>query len=336
MAGERLASVRFRRERQAQWRALEELVIRAERRGLKSLHAEEVLRLPLLYRDCASSLSVARSISLDANLVAYLEALAGRAYFVVYGTRVRIGGLLARFVWRQFPAAVCAAWLPILFSAALLLAGIGTGWMMTAADSSWFHAFVSADLAEGRTPAASRAELAESLFDSAPPAERLAAFASFLFQQNARIGMMCFALGALLGVPVVLLLVYNGLAVGAMCAAFAGQGLALEFLAWLCVHGTTELLAVAICGGAGFHLASAMIDPGRRSRLAALAAHGRRAAALAVGAVGMLLLAALIEGFVRQLITDTAWRLAIGGFMLAAWCGYFAGFGRAGRGHGSP
>lgn len=332
MAGEGLASQRFRRERHQDWRTLEELVKRAERRGLKSLHADELLRLPLLYRDCASSLSVARSISLDANLVAYLEALAGCAYFVVYGTRVRFGELLARFVWRQFPAAVCAAWLPILFSAALLLAGIGTGWMMTAGDSRWFDAFVSADLADGRTPAASRAELAESLFDSAPPAERLAAFASFLFQNNARIGMMCFALGALIGAPVVVLLIYNGLALGAMCAVFDGQGIALEFLAWLSVHGTTELLAVAICGGAGFHLASAMIDPGRRSRLAALAAHGRRAAALAVGAVGMLLLAALIEGFVRQLITDTAWRLGIGGFMLAAWVVYFAGFGRAGRG----
>ena len=85
---------------------------------------------------------------------------------------------------------------------------------------------------------------------------------------------------------------------------------------------------MAICGGAGFHLASAMIDPGRRSRLAALAAHGREAALLAVGAVGMLFVAAAIEGYGRQWVADTAWRFAIGGFMLAAWCCYFGAAGR--------
>ena len=331
MSDELLASYRFREERQARWQALETLVERAEREGLGNLRAEELLEVPLLYRACASSLSVARSISLDANLVAYLESLVARAYFVVYGAPAGPGAMARQFALRDLPAAVRGACWPILFSAALMLAAAAAGWTLTAADGAWFETFVDADLADGRTPAASREELAATLFQSPPPAERLVTFATFLFQNNARIGILCFALGAAFGVPVALLLAYNGLMLGAMCAVFASKGLTVDFLAWLCIHGSTELFAVAVCGGAGLHLAKAMIDPGRHSRLAALKMHGRRAAVLAVGAVGMLFVAALIEAFGRQWIIDTTARFAVGGLMFVAWCAYFAVCGRGGQ-----
>lgn len=328
MANDGPASQRFRAERQHSWQQLEALVRQAEQQGLERLDAQELFRIPLLYRACASSLSVARSVSLDANLVAYLESLASRAYFVVYGARSGLGALAGTFVWHRFPAAVRSVLWPIVLAGALMIGGVAAGWSITAADSAWFEAFVSEEMASGRTPAATREELAETLSHKPPPGEALAAFASFLFSNNARVGMMCFALGAALGVPVVVLLVYNGLALGAMCAVFAGKGLTAEFLAWLAIHGTTELTAVVICGGAGFHLAGAMIDPGRQSRMAALAARGRVAATLVLGAVMMLFCAALLEGFGRQLVMDTTARGGVGGVMLAAWCAYFACCGR--------
>ena len=55
-----LRSYEFRREREPSWRDLEELVTRAEKKGVRSLSAEELARLPLLYRTVLSSLSVAR------------------------------------------------------------------------------------------------------------------------------------------------------------------------------------------------------------------------------------------------------------------------------------
>ncbi|MCA9513651.1 MAG: hypothetical protein KC635_01795, partial [Myxococcales bacterium] len=63
MAQFTLKSFEFRREREAQWRELEQLVDRVEGRGLGALSAEELHRLPSLYRAALSSLSVARAIS---------------------------------------------------------------------------------------------------------------------------------------------------------------------------------------------------------------------------------------------------------------------------------
>jgi len=46
----------------------------------------------------------------------------------------------------------------------------------------------------------------------------------------------------------------------------------------------------------------------------------------------MLVVAAVLEGFARQLVADSFGRLAIGGFMLAAWCAYFFAVGRKPKG----
>ncbi|MXY56421.1 MAG: stage II sporulation protein M [Gammaproteobacteria bacterium] len=329
MPDDLLKSYRFRQEREGKWRELEALIARAERHGLKSLDAEELARAPALYRACMSSLSVARSISLDANLLAYLESLSLRAYFVVYGVRANLGQVLARFFRRDFPVAVRRTGWSNALAAGLLLAGVATGWAVTAKEPAWFEAFVSTAMAQGRTPDATRQELAETIFDKPKAADQMTAFATFLFTHNARIGMLCFALGAAFGVPVVLLLFYNGLAIGAICAVFDGKDLTVEFLAWLAIHGTTELTAIVLCGGAGLHLGGAMINPTRRTRLAALRAKGRTATILVVGAVVMLFVAALLEGLGRQLITDTTTRMAVGCTMLVLWLAYFTLGGRS-------
>ena len=82
-----LRSSEFRKGREASWRELEGFIGQVERRSLLSLTVEELQRLPLLYRSALSSLSVARSIALDRNLVLYLENLCFRAFLILYGPR---------------------------------------------------------------------------------------------------------------------------------------------------------------------------------------------------------------------------------------------------------
>ena len=78
-----LRSAEFRKGRERAWRQLDDMVSRIETGGISSLSAEELQRLPLLYRAAMSSLSVARYIALDRNLLLYLENLTLRSYLVV-------------------------------------------------------------------------------------------------------------------------------------------------------------------------------------------------------------------------------------------------------------
>jgi uncharacterized membrane protein SpoIIM required for sporulation len=310
-AAPRLKSASFRAEREASWRELEAIVGRLEARGPRALSPEELARLPALYRGALSSLSVARAISLDQNVLDYLESLSGRAYLAVYATRRRLGEALADFFVRRFPRAVRAHAAHLALAAALLVLGAATGFALTSRDAERFYAFVAPAYAQGRGPASSTESLREVLYADRDAALMVKSFAMFLFQHNARIGLLAFAVGFAGGVPAALLLFSNGLVLGAFAALYAGRGLGVEFFAWVLPHGVTELTAVALCGAAGLALGQALVFPGREERLAGLARRGREAGVVALGAVALFFAAALVEGVFRQLVHAVPVRYAV-------------------------
>lgn len=328
MAEETLRSLAFRTQREPAWLELERLVAAVERRGLGSLGPSELSRLPALYRGALSALAVARSISLDRNVLEYLESLSGRAYLAVYGTRRLLRDAASDFFRRRFPATVREFRWQVLAALVLLALGALAGHLLTAADPDRFYAFVSPAMAQGRGPASTTESLRAVLYDTVAGADMLAAFAMFLFTHNAQIGMLAFALGFAGGVPSGLLLFVNGLGLGAFSALYRARGLGGEFWAWVLPHGVTELTAVALCGGAGLAVAQALAFPGQRSRLAALAERGRQAGTLVLGAVVLFFLAGLVEGLFRQRVHALPARWGVAAASLALWAVYFW---RAGR-----
>ncbi|MBV1917407.1 MAG: stage II sporulation protein M [Sphingomonadaceae bacterium] len=322
-----LHSDRFRLEREPDWKRLESIVTRLEKGQLRKLSDEDLLALPVLYRTVASSLSIAREISLDAATLAYLEALVQRAWFVVYGPRSSLGSWLRNFLGGGWSASVRGIGLDIAIALAVMVAGALAGWMLVAGDPGWYHTIVPGQLADARAPGASR-EVLQATLDGTSSGTGLSAFAAQLFSNNAQVSILAFALGFAFGVPTLMLLVHNTAGLGAMLWLFNEAGLLFEFSAWLSVHGTTELFAILLAGAAGLHVGRSMAFPGDRGVLEAAGEAGRRAAQVMAGVIVMLVVAALLEGFARQLIPGSDGRLIIGGFMLAFWLAYFLAFGR--------
>lgn len=322
-------SVQFRRERERTWLELERLVAKFSSGGPKALSASELGRLPLLYRATLSALSVARAISLDRNLVEYLESLSARAWFCVYGPKRRLRDAIADFLLVRFPEAVRAIRREVALSALFLALGALAGFLLTLDDIERFHAFVGEGLAGGRGPTATTERLRAALYHAEEPSDWLATFAAFLFTHNARIGMLVFALGFAAGAPTFLLLLLNGLVLGAFAALYHSRGLGLEFWAWVLPHGVTELGAVALCGGAGLAVAQGLVFPGRHGRIEDLALRGREAGVVVLGCVLLFFVAGLIEGIFRQVVHDVGARWLVALATAAFWASYFARAGRA-------
>ncbi len=318
---------RFRTEREADWIAFDTLLTRLEKRGAKRLSSDELLQLPVLYRATLSSLSIARATSLDKALLDHLEALSMRGYFLIYGVRQSRVDRLKRFFIRDWPLAVQAVWKETIIIALIILLGALTSWTLVASQPEWYYNFVDGAMAGGRDPRAT-AEFLQSTIghgaaDAAEDGSGLHLFATYLFTHNSSVSIMSFALGFAFGIPTMMLEFYQGISLGAMIAIFTGKGLGFDFGGWLFIHGTTELFAAALSGAAGLRIGAAVVFPGTRGRLEAASAAGRTAGKVMVGVILMLLAAGLLEGFGRQLITDTVMRYAIGTAMLLFWLGYY-------------
>jgi uncharacterized membrane protein SpoIIM required for sporulation len=328
-----LRSSEFRRGREQSWRDLEDLVAKAEKRGVGALNVDELQRLPQLYRAALSSLSVARSIALDRNLLQYLDNLSLRAFLMVYGPRQSLLEGARDFLMRGFPAAVRAARVEILLAFLAILAGVLAGFFLTIGDEGWMAALVPESMAGGRGIHSTRQELLDDEIFAPWPgfARSFVVFANFLFQHNTIIGIMMFGLGVAAGAPTMLLLAYQGLVFGAFIGLHYNRGLTLDFLGWVSMHGVTEFGAIILCGAGGLVIAKSILFPGRFSRVENLAINGQTAARLAVGAVAMFLIAGILEGGLRQLVANTEGRLAISALTAIAWGCYFCFAGRRAR-----
>lgn len=317
-----LRSARFRAEREADWRLLESLVTEVERRGLHRMDFASARDLAASYRRATTSLAIAREISLDRALLDYLEALTARAYLCVYAPQERLGGLVRRFLAVSAPQALRRSWFFILIG--FLCMGLGglTGYLLYFENPSWYFVFLPPELAGGRTPDASTGYLRSVIYSTDPDTTGLGAFATFLFSHNTRIAIFIFGLGVFLCLPAIALTFYNGLGLGAMLALHVDRGLGWDMGGWLSIHGVTELSAICIACGGGVQLGAAILFPGALSRREALQRAGRDAVKLALVAAMMLVAAAILEGFFRQLVQDMPTRYAIGwgvGLMWLTW-----------------
>lgn len=326
-----IRSARFRAEREPSWQRLTRLLDKAEKQGMSRLSFEEAHELTALYRQAVNSLSVAREVTLDRALLAYLEALCARAYLSVYAPQATLAGVVGRFFAQGAPRAIRRRWLPIAIAALLMTFGAVVAYLLVRDDTSWYYAFVPEGLSGGRGPGASEADLRDSIYGEHDLSDGLAAFATYLFSHNTQVAIFCFALGIVGCVLSGFLLFYNGTIIGAFVAVHERKGLALDLFGWLSIHGVTELAAIIIAAAGGLVLGLAVLFPGQATRGEALRRAGRDAVHLAVVAALMLLVAGILEGFFRQLVQDLWWRLGIGWGIGALWLAWFVLAGRERR-----
>lgn len=305
------------------WEELEQLVARA-RHSIRSLSPDELARLDVLYRRVTIHLAQVATRTRDVMLLRYLNELAAAAHSVIYlPPRSGRAATAWGFMRDGFPRSVARLWRYHAAALALVLLGAAIAYVAVQDDPTAAYALMPEQ--EFRQPGSSREQLLDILRhgrDQQSGAKFL--FASFLFGHNLKVGLLCMALGALAAVPSVLLLIYNGMILGAFTAVHHGSGIYGEYWAWVLPHGVTEITAVILCGGVGLHLGHAVVCPGRYSRGERLRQAGAEAFRTMLGVALMLAVAALLESYLRQSHLPSAARLTVAGVTFLFWAAYFA------------
>jgi uncharacterized membrane protein SpoIIM required for sporulation len=290
------------------WDELESLVERG-RKSIRRMSPEELSRLDVLYRRTTVHLSQVATRTTDARLIAYLNDLTAAAHSLIYlPPRQSVWKGAGRFVVDGFARLIARRWRYHVASAGLMIGGALLGYFASMHDPLAAYALMMPG--DIRSPGATPEQLLEVLRHGRDTGggEKFA-FASMLFGHNLKVGIMAMALGALAGVLTTMLILYNGMILGAFVAIHHRAGIHSELWAWILPHGITELGAIILFGGIGLLFARAVISPGLLSRAESLKRTGIDAGQTCVGAGAMLVLAAIVESYLRQSHLSTAGRL---------------------------
>ncbi|MDU0371139.1 stage II sporulation protein M [Hymenobacter endophyticus] len=117
---------------------------------------------------------------------------------------------------------------------------------------------------------------------------------------NIYVALMTFALGATAGLGTIWALFRNGIMLGSFQYFFYQKGVLLPSLLTIWIHGTLEISAIVLAGGAGLVMARGMLFPGTYTRAHAFREAARDGLKLAIGLVPIFVVAGFLEGFVTR------------------------------------
>ncbi|GAA1599349.1 MULTISPECIES: stage II sporulation protein M [Streptomyces] len=284
----------------AEWDRLEQLLGRGRR--LTGAEADELVTL---YQRASTHLSLIQSSTPDAVLTGRLTQLVARARATVTGARRGSPRDAVRFFTSAFPAAVYLSrrwWIPTAVLSTLL--GVLIGWWVAVNPEVQASIAAPEELRAMTEPGGGY----EAYYSSHPAAS----FAAQVWTNNAQAAAVCLVAGAFLGLPVLWILFLNMANLGVGLGLMASAGRLDVFLGLILPHGLLELTAVFVAAGTGLRLGWTVVDPGPRTRRAALAEQGRAALGMAIGLAAVLFVSGLIEGFVTPSGLPTWARIAIG------------------------
>jgi len=280
----------------------------SDRSGLGQLSRAELQELALLYRQVAADLSVLRQDSTARTYALHLNHLLARAHHIIYSGRKTNLLTLFRFLRDEYPVIFRQQ---IGFVLASVLVTVAWG-LVGAAVTSARPEFMRHYLGPEMIATMERHRMWTESIVSVAPKE-----ASHIMTNNLSVCFAIFAGGIVFGLGTFFYLYFNGMMLGVIGAACHQYGMSLALWSFVAPHGSLELPAILIAGGAGFRLGHAMLFPGALRWKESVARGGMEATRLISGIIPMLVIAGCLEGFFSPSRAPVWLKFTVGGLLFS-------------------
>jgi len=298
----------------ARWSEFQALAERATKSGLDSFQASELPDFAARYREVAADLARARTYRASPAVLARLERLVAAGHNALYRDEAHTGRQVWRFLARECPAGIIQARRTVLLAFLTFSFPAIAGYLLLKERPALAQQVIPASMLDRAEAGTQRQQSGKGYYEA--EAESRPLMASSIMTNNIRVALSCFASGIFLGIGSLVLLGYNGLALGTISGHFGNVGLLGYLWTFVIGHGVLELFAIWVAGAAGFLLGKAIIAPGELSRGEALVLTGRLAIRMIGAVIVLLVIAGLIEGFVSASTVPLGYRLAVSGASL--------------------
>lgn len=259
------------------------------------------------YNDITSDLAFAQTHYPDSPITTYLNDIALGLHRDLYRHKHTTVKQMLRFWTHEIPLAVYDARKALLLSLAIFILSILVGVVSTLGDPE----FPRIILGDGYVEMTE-----ENIRNGAPMAvyAQGTQFGSFvgITLNNIWVSFRVYAYGLLTSFGSGLFLLINGVMVGAFLTFFFVRGIVAQSFLAIMLHGTLELSAIVIAGGAGITLGNGWLFPGTYGRLESFLRAGRRSVKVLISTIPIFITAGFIEGcFTRYTDVSDLLRLMV-------------------------
>lgn len=286
----------------------------AQKHGLRAMSEGEVSEFVARYREVATDLARLRTASRDESAGAstdsgalfYVSRLVGAGHNLLYRQRALSTRTVTRFFLVSMPRELRRSALPIAGAALLLFGPMAITYGTVTSNPRLVERLLPAGMIDRANEGAARAGSGDRTYVAVKDFER-PVMASSIIANNVQVTYAVFAFGITAGIFTVLMLVFNGVSIGAALALYASKGIFDQIGVFVLPHSVFELSAICIAGGGGLLIASAILLPGALTRREALVVRGRRAIRLIAVSTMLLLFAGTIEGLISPRTDIPLW-----------------------------
>ena len=295
-------------KRRPHWDRLAALLAQSDASGLGQLSRVELQELALLYRQAAADLSVLRQDSTSRTYSEHVNHLLARAHHIIYSGRKTNFLTLFRFLRDEYPV-IFQQQIGYVAASALVFLFFGLlGAALTSARPEFMRHFLGPEMIATMER---HTMWTESIVSIAPMES------SRIMTNNLSVSFVTFASGITFGLGTFFFLFENGMMLGVIGAACHHYEMSQALWSFVAPHGSLELPAIIIAGGAGFRLGHAMLFPGALRWSESVARGGIEATRLVSGIIPLLVIAGLLEGFFSPSQAPVGFKFTVGGLLFA-------------------
>lgn len=254
------------------------------------------------FTELVNDLGYAKTFYPRSKVTAYLNGLASRVYLNIYRNKREDRSRILTFWQTELPLTVRKYHREIFYSLCLFVVFA----LIAAFSAAHDESFVRGVLGDGYV------EMTEENISKGDPfgvyknGDQLSMFTEIALN-NIQVAFMMFVTGFFVGLGTAYMLFSNGIMLGAFQYYFFAKGLGWSSVLVIWIHGTLEISAIIIAGGAGFVIGNSILFPGTYTRLVSLKRGAKDGMKIMIGLVPVFLAAAFLEGFITRYSIMPVW-----------------------------
>ncbi|WP_460219501.1 stage II sporulation protein M [Psychroserpens sp. MEBiC05023] len=251
--------------------------------------------LASLYIQLVNDLSYAQTYYPKSKTILYLNNLAAKAFQKIYKTKREDTNRFVHFWKIEVPLIVYEYRRYVLYAFIIFLSFVSIGALSAAYDDS----FVRLILGDGYVN-----DTLENIEAGDPVAVYKSGsnWGSFIgiTLNNLYVGIKSFIYGVFGGLGTGLVLLYNGIMVGAFQYFFYQEGVLWESVRGIWIHGSMEIFAIVIEGAAGLILGASILFPKTYSRMISFKMGVKNGVKILISTFPFTIAAGFLEGYVTR------------------------------------